>query len=690
MLNIAEQINPRKFLQTFKARTDRIVVYARKKVISQQIKRGDFELINRIGGHIEGKVRVGFYNMLEDNTIPWVVVNFMEGGESDNVARDSAMFRRELVKLGLRGTRRERTMMPQEEYNVWTFFEKPISAKKVRYFLFTLFERLSLSKQTPIIPTIDTLNPGSYGQHVWLPYFNGIDKWFDENGQPYVCKGVKDQQTVFIDDDGNVLEQGVLEIARSTEVDLDQALEAITGPLEDKYLPGVGLHIQESSFFKMIEGCEALKNLIQHIEQDGKVSEEGMLRLAVLLDSLQMNNLLEKYLKKAKNIDKKKFQKKFDKYTGNVFPTCLDWKQVGFCPPGKVCFAKRSPIRERMGMWRVDKKAEATLEPTNAPWLFRAIGEQVAQAETAAGAGEEGGFAPPGMAAAPAAGAAVEVKSMEEFIDEYTKKLEEKKKIYASTQTPISGLNTGFDILNGIIDGLKEGTLLALAGPPGSGKSTFANQILVSVAENEKVPCIYITYDLSVEQLHRKTLSRLSGISLAAINRGALSGEDWGKVTEINDYIKESLGNLIYVTEADHRTYVTAIEKAIDDSKAKLAVVDYIEAIPFAAAYMDTQLRKMNVFASLKQAARRKGVSIIAVSNNKISSALKYSADVVLNMYSHVNPKIASSSKQPCAVLVNVEKNREGKSLASIQYTFYPPRMTFYSEKLIEYRPLKY
>lgn len=689
MAVLRNKITPRPFIKLFKARIDRVMLFSRGKEISQQIKRGEFELITRAEAHLNGSARMGFYNMLDDMTVPWAQVIFSHDGPSKNIARDSVMLQKELIKLGINGVRRETGMFQEEVYKVWLFFEPSISAKKLRYFLFLLYEKLGFSPEIPIIPTTDTLSPGDLGHPVWLPYFSGIDKWMDKEGNPYDGLGVKQDKTVFVDYDGKAFEINMLTVPRNSERDIDQAIVALNANLKNKYLPGVGLIANADTARQMLHGCKAMKAIVDQIESTGAVSEDGLVRLATLLRGLGQEDMLQDYFSKVTLYEEKKFEKVLERYEGIIFPDCLSMKQLDFCPPGQACFPKTAPLTERLGFWREAKNDEKTLEPTMAGWFYKAVNEYVPPEP-----GEEGGegfgddipyLDAPSMGGGRAVPRVVkiEVENISSYLDSYEQELDKLQ----SARKEISGLNSGFDGLNDALDGLNPGTLILLGGEPGAGKSTLAKQILDQVVDKESTLCLYVSYDLSTAELHRKSLCRLTGISYKQIKRGELTEPEWAKVRKVSKYIKDKFGQSVYILEAGDEVNTDGLAQAIDKSGASFTVVDYLQAMPNPArnAADPAQAHLMNL-AALKRLARSKGIPILVISNGPMGRELKYGADVALYLNPLTNVQISASDKAPFVSLLNVEKNREGLSKVTLQYSFFPPRMIYYGEKRVEYK----
>jgi replicative DNA helicase len=84
----------------------------------------------------------------------------------------------------------------------------------------------------------------------------------------------------------------------------------------------------------------------------------------------------------------------------------------------------------------------------------------------------------------------------------------------------ISGWETGFANLSRALDGLLPGLHL-LIGPPASGKTSLAKQLLDQVVQHNGVPAVFFSLSETTKELRIKTLARLSGLESREIRRGS-------------------------------------------------------------------------------------------------------------------------------------------------------------------------
>ncbi|MBY0445994.1 MAG: AAA family ATPase, partial [Burkholderiales bacterium] len=207
-------------------------------------------------------------------------------------------------------------------------------------------------------------------------------------------------------------------------------------------------------------------------------------------------------------------------------------------------------------------------------------------------------------------------------LPEYVRSLQMK-----SNGGDFTGLDTGFDHLNRVYNGLGAG-FHVIAAQPGAGKTTFAWQIANRVADLAKVPVIYINYEQSKEELREKTLSRLTGIDTRQFRRGKLALEDPINKPKIlaalGQYATETAPHTTIV-EADEKTTAFEIEMIVQGVLKKagaiscLLVVDYLQLVPLSENQGKTASNTMDKVtlsvSALRRIARKLNVSVLAISS---------------------------------------------------------------------------
>ncbi len=200
------------FYRLFKGRTDQMGVADEMSIPVT----GEDEIRVKVQEHLEGKRRCGFYVPLPDLTTSWAMIEFEDHGKPGDVKdpeQKSLDFIEHMNSVGI-NVHRELSKNPSGKcYHLWIFFDKPMLAKTVRS-AFNTFLNNVMYVTTEVFPKND--GGTNQGHFVWLPLFDGTDKWGE---------GVSQGRTIFIDGSGNPHpdQWGYLEtVARTNEFAIEK------------------------------------------------------------------------------------------------------------------------------------------------------------------------------------------------------------------------------------------------------------------------------------------------------------------------------------------------------------------------------------------------------------------------------------------------------------------------------------
>jgi hypothetical protein len=177
------------FYELFKGRTDTVGL----ATTLSTARHSEDAILEDVRNHLNGKCRLGFYNLLPNSTSPWAMIEFEDHGPGaltdpraksleavDHFRSNGVHCYRELSKNA-----------SGNSYHVWIFFTRPISTEKVQVSL-NAFVKDTLDITTEVFPKGH--NTESIGNFVWLPLYPSYDDW---------GLGIAEGRTVFIDDKGN-------------------------------------------------------------------------------------------------------------------------------------------------------------------------------------------------------------------------------------------------------------------------------------------------------------------------------------------------------------------------------------------------------------------------------------------------------------------------------------------------------
>ena len=261
------------------------------------------------------------------------------------------------------------------------------------------------------------------------------------------------------------------------------------------------------------------------------------------------------------------------------------------------------------------------------------------------------------------------------------------------------GLDTGFEHLNRVINGLTQGSLFVLGAAPSTGKTTLAKQLFDQVAElNEDVACLFVSLEQSKEELRVKSLSRLSGVENRDILRGRLdtTAQGWKRLVDAKRELAK-FADKTFIVEGDgsttpDRIRLLGLQLRLKTEASRLViVVDYLQIVPTEKEYNDIRRQVDMVVSELRRIARDLPASIVVVSSIgrasykgatgtmesfKESGGIEYGADVggvmVLDKdKTKGNETVLGTSRQWKRVFLDIVKNRNGER-ARIALNFFP------------------
>lgn len=216
------------------------------------------------------------------------------------------------------------------------------------------------------------------------------------------------------------------------------------------------------------------------------------------------------------------------------------------------------------------------------------------------------------------------------------------------SQNIISGLPTGLADVDELLDGLKGGDLIIVAGRPSMGKSALGMNIAEHAAFNLRKKVAVFSLEMSDQQLAARALSSVATVDNKRIQSGKLTDDDWdhltnalGKMHEDNLFVDQS--SALPVAQIRARCRRMQRKHGLD-----LVVIDYLQLIPGSGENRHQELSAIT--KALKAMAKDLGVPVIVLSqlSRKVeersdkrpmlsdlreSGAIEEDADVVIMMY---------------------------------------------------------
>lgn len=143
----------------------------------------------------------------------------------------------------------------------------------------------------------------------------------------------------------------------------------------------------------------------------------------------------------------------------------------------------------------------------------------------------------------------------------------------------ISGLSTGFEQLDLTINGLNKGHYIIVAGIPGSGKTTFAIQMMKHLVQTGHT-CAFITLEMIREQSAIKLISMETGIPFSRIQRGNFTDVEKNNLLRAIALFSTNKHLLVQDMQIQNLSSLRSrIKQLVEVRKAEVLFIDYLSLI---------------------------------------------------------------------------------------------------------------
>lgn len=248
-------------------------------------------------------------------------------------------------------------------------------------------------------------------------------------------------------------------------------------------------------------------------------------------------------------------------------------------------------------------------------------------------------------------------------------------------------VSSGFPRLDHILGGgFIRGGLYILGARPAVGKSTYA----INLADNITGNCLFVSLEMTPEQITSKRVSRLTGLSSARLLSGRVSEDDWTGIAMAVTAISEQG---VFINDRYDLTVQRIQLLAQKVPELRAVIVDYLGLIQSATRSGSTYENISQISRELKCMAISLNVPVICLcqlsrtveqrenkrprlSDLRDSGAIEQDADAVMFLYREDYYSGGPTDGEPSLVHLDVAKNRHGRT-GQTEYNFWLSTSTF-------------
>ena len=178
----------------------------------------------------------------------------------------------------------------------------------------------------------------------------------------------------------------------------------------------------------------------------------------------------------------------------------------------------------------------------------------------------------------------------------------------------ITGLPTGFAVLDKLTAGMHAGDLIIVAGRPGMGKTSFALNVAHNACVDTKAPVAFFSLEMPKGPLVRRLLGSEARVDGNRIRTGQLHKDDWPKLADAAGTLSELP---IWIDDTPALTLLELRAKARrlrSEIGLSLLVVDYLQLMRSGSRNDSREQEISEISRSLKALAKELVIPIIALS----------------------------------------------------------------------------
>jgi replicative DNA helicase len=248
--------------------------------------------------------------------------------------------------------------------------------------------------------------------------------------------------------------------------------------------------------------------------------------------------------------------------------------------------------------------------------------------------------------------------------------------VMSQSDSPLTGLATGYNDLDDMTSGLQPSDLVIIAGRPSMGKTSLAMNIAENAAVGENKPVAIFSMEMPGAQLAMRMMASLGRINAHKVRTGKLDDDDWPRLTSAVSLLEKAP---IYIDDTPGLTPVELRARARrlareHDHDLGLIVVDYLQLMQSGESSENRATEISVITRSLKSLAKELNVPLIALSQlnrsleqrpNKRpfmsdlreSGAIEQDADVILFIYRDEVYNEDSPDRGTAEIIIGKQRN---------------------------------
>ncbi len=187
--------------------------------------------------------------------------------------------------------------------------------------------------------------------------------------------------------------------------------------------------------------------------------------------------------------------------------------------------------------------------------------------------------------------------------------------IAAQRTDGLSGVQTGFKLLDKITSGWQNSDLIIIAARPAMGKTAFVLSMAKNMAVNFNTPVAVFSLEMSNVQLVNRLIVNVTQIPGEKIKNGRLENYEW---EQLDIKLKELFDAPIFIDDTPSLSVFelrTKARRLVKEHKVKCLIIDYLQLMNASGMSFGSREQEVSIISrSLKGLAKELNIPIIALS----------------------------------------------------------------------------
>ena len=265
-----------------------------------------------------------------------------------------------------------------------------------------------------------------------------------------------------------------------------------------------------------------------------------------------------------------------------------------------------------------------------------------------------------------------------DFLEQITKRFQEYK---LTGQVSLSGLSTGYNRIDEILDGFQQGNLITLGARTGMGKTWVALNLLKKISIDQKIPAAFFSLEMSNQELINRLLALCSGIPALKIKKGRLDELEFNEVLSAYEILSSPP---LYLNDNSDNGFLPELERNLNNmcEKVKFIIIDHVGLITTKNTTNNRTNEVGDITRAIKLIAKKHKIPIMIIaqlnrnadkdekpklSDLRESGSIEQDSDVVI--FCH-RSDYYNKEKNPGQMDIIIEKNRHGEDKLTLPFSY--------------------